>query len=327
MMRNAIKLCFVRYIIVIKRLQILFVTVALAFGMDVRAQYDPLFSHYYDMETSFNPAAAGKEAKLNINVAYATAMSGFESNPQTAYASGDMPVKIMNAVHGFGAQFQNDKIGMFNHMRLAVQYSYRKKLFGGLLNAGVQVGMITEKFKGSAVEIDGTDPVFTKQDLDGNALDVGLGFYYRRKQWYAGISAQHLTAPTVKLGLTNELEIDPMFYATGGYDFQLRNPRVKIKTSALVRTDAVTYRGDVTARVVYTNDTKMFYGGVTYSPTNSVTALLGINVKGVTFSYGYEMYTNGISLKDGSHELHIGYQMDVNLDKKGKNLHKAVRIL
>lgn len=327
MMRNAIKLCFVRYIIVIKRLQILFVTVALAFGMDVRAQYDPLFSHYYDMETSFNPAAAGKEAKLNINVAYATAMSGFESNPQTAYASGDMPVKIMNAVHGFGAQFQNDKIGMFNHMRLAVQYSYRKKLFGGLLNAGVQVGMITEKFKGSAVEIDGTDPVFTKQDLDGNALDVGLGFYYRRKQWYAGISAQHLTAPVVELGERNELKIERSYYATVGYAIPFRSPNLQLMTSAIGRTDMKAWRADVTARLLYTNDTKRMYGGLSYSPTNSVTVLFGMNIKGINFGYSYECYTNGLNPGNGSHELCVGYEMDINLGKKGRNLHKSVRLL
>ena len=34
-----------------------------------------------------------------------------------------------------------------------------------------------------------------------------------------------------------------------------------------------------------------------------------------------------MSIGNGSHELFVGYQMDLNLIKKGKNLHKAVRIL
>lgn len=32
-------------------------------GLEAAAQYDPSFSHYWAMETSFNPAAAGKEKK------------------------------------------------------------------------------------------------------------------------------------------------------------------------------------------------------------------------------------------------------------------------
>lgn len=311
----------------VNRLQIVLVIVALAFADKASAQYDPLYSHYYDVETSFNPAAAGKESKLNINIAYAMDMSGFENNPQTAYASADMPFRFANAIHGVGAQFQNDKIGLFNHMRIAVQYAYKKKLFGGVLSAGLQAGLVTEKFEGSKVDIEGNDPVFTKQDVDGNTFDLGVGLYYSRKRWYAGVSAQHLTAPTVKLGLVNELKIDPMFYVTGGYDFQFRNPRLMLKTSAIGRSDGVTYRGDITGRLVYTNEQKMFYGGLTYSPTISFTILAGIRVKGVVFSYGYERYTSVTSVGSGSHELHIGYQMDVNLNKKGKNLHKAVRIL
>ena len=43
--------------------------------------------------------------------------------------------------------------------------------------------------------------------------------------------------------------------------------------------------------------------------------------------YSYEMYTSAINPGNGSHELFIGYQMDLNLQKKGKNLHKSVRIL
>ena len=44
------------------------------------AQYDVSFSHYWAMEPSFNPAAVGKEAKLNIAAAYAIQMAGFEHN-------------------------------------------------------------------------------------------------------------------------------------------------------------------------------------------------------------------------------------------------------
>lgn len=84
---------------------------------------------------------------------------------------------------------------------------------------------------------------------------------------------------------------------------------------------------DITGRVVYTNDRKMMYGGVGYSPTNSVTFLVGGRVHGVLLGYSYEMYTSGVNPGNGSHELYVGYQVDLNLGKKGRNLHKSVRTL
>ncbi len=66
----------------------------------VHAQYDPSFAHYFDMETSFNAAAVGKESMLNINAAYNMSLAGFEHNPNTVYASADMPFYFMKMYHG-----------------------------------------------------------------------------------------------------------------------------------------------------------------------------------------------------------------------------------
>lgn len=296
--------------------------------MGARAQYDPYFSHYFDMQPSFNPAAAGKEAKLNITGTYAMSMAGFENSPQTMVFSGDMPFVALKNVHGVGLQLMSDKLGLFSHQRISLQYALRKKLGNGWLSVGVQPGIITEKFNGSSVDlIDETDPVFSKSDIDGNTFDLAAGIYYAGKNWYAGISAQHLTSPTVLLGETNELKIDGTYYLTGGIDFQLRNPLMKVATSAVVRTDGVAYRGDITGRLIYNYQGRMFYAGATYSPTNSVTALVGGQFQGVIIAYSFEIYTNGISFRNGSHEIFLGYQMDVNLSKKGKNRHQTTRTL
>ena len=69
------------------------------------------------------------------------------------------------------------------------------------------------------------------------------------------------------------------------------------------------------------------YGGVMYSPTYSVGVMLGINFHGINIGYSYEVYTGGIGALNGTHEVMLGYQTDLNLFKKGKNLHKSVRLL
>nr|WP_302753536.1 type IX secretion system membrane protein PorP/SprF [uncultured Prevotella sp.] len=310
----------------LKRLIILYV---LLLGvLSVNAQYDPSFSHYFDMEPSLNPASVGKQAKLNVTGAYAIDLAGYEHNPRTMYVSADMPFYLLKNYHGVGLQLMNDQIGLFTHQRLAAQYAFKRRLFGGMLSAGIQAGFISESFDGSKVDVEeGNDPALPKTKVNGNSVDIGAGVYYMHGAWYVGVSAQHLTSPKIELGETNEIDISPVYYLTGGYNIKLRNPFLSVRPSALVKYDGVAWRGDVSCRLVYTHEKKMLYGGVSYSPTNSVTGLIGGRFHGVVLGYSYEFYTSAISPGNGSHELFVGYQTDINLVKKGRNKHKSVRIL
>ena len=100
-----------------------------------------------------------------------------------------------------------------------------------------------------------------------------------------------------------------------------------IQTSVLGRTDGVAYRGDVTGRLKYTHEKKVMYAGLSYSPTNSVTLLIGGHFHGVLIGYSYEGYTSAINIGNGSHELFVGYQTDIDFGKKGRNRHQSVRLL
>ena len=294
----------------------------------VDAQQDVAFAHYWVMEPSFNPASVGKEKKLNVVAAYALQLAGFEHNPKTMYAAADMPLYAIGSYHGIGVQLINDDIGLFSHKRLGLQYALKKSLFGGTLSAGVQASLLSESFKGSQVDvIDTDDPVFSTSDITGTGIDFGAGLYFQHRQWYVGVSALHVNSPRVELGEKNELDISSTYYLTGGYNIQLRNPFLSIQTSALGRTDGVAWRTDVTGRLKYTHEKRVMYAGLSYSPTNSVTLMIGGDFHGIHLGYSYEVYTSAISLGNGSHELFVGYQTDLNLIKKGRNMHKSVRIL
>ena len=96
-----------RYISVHKTIRFLLSVMLVWVAVTAKAQYDAAFSHYFDMETSFNPAAAGKENKLNVNLAYALNFTGFENHPRTMYASADLPFYAMRCYQGAGVQFVN----------------------------------------------------------------------------------------------------------------------------------------------------------------------------------------------------------------------------
>jgi type IX secretion system PorP/SprF family membrane protein len=280
------------------------------------------------METAFNPAAAGKQSLLNVAAAYNMTLAGFEHNPRTMFISGDMPFYALRNYHGVGLQILNDDIGLFSHKLVAAQYAYRLKLFGGWLGIGVQGALLSESFDGSELDTEqDNDRAFSTSKVDGTGIDLGAGVYYTHGQWYVGASAQHLNAPRVELGETNEINLSQTYYLTGGYNIRLRNPFLTIHTSALGRTDGVAWRADLTGRLKYTNDQKVMYAGLSYSPGNSVTVLIGGNFHGITLGYSYEAYTSAINIGNGSHELFVGYQTDINLYKKGRNRHQSVRIL
>ena len=296
--------------------------------LGVRAQYDPSFSHYWAMETFFNPAAVGKNDILNVAVAYNMTLMGFENNPKTMYASADMPFYFIGAYHGVGAKFVNDKIGLFSHNSLSLQYAIKMKLLGGTLSIGIQPTLLGENFDGSGIQLETpNDPAFSTSQITGSAFDLGAGLYYKQRSWYAGLSVMHALAPTVEIGETNELEVARTYYFTAGGNIRLRNPFLSIQPSVLGRSDGVGYRADITSRLTYQHEKRMLYAGLGYSPTNSVTAYVGGLVRGISISYSYEAYTNGVSLGNGSHELLIGYQTNLNLFKKGRNKHQSVRLL
>ncbi|MCR5270344.1 MAG: PorP/SprF family type IX secretion system membrane protein [Prevotella sp.] len=296
--------------------------------LEVCAQYDPSFSHYWTMETSFNPASAGKQEKINFVGAYNMTLTGFEHSPKTMYVSADMPFFMLGGYHGVGARIINDAIGLFSHKTFALQYANKQKLFGGTLSIGVQAAMLSETFNGSKLDLEkGSDPAFSTSEITGSAFDLGAGLYYQQRHWYVGASVQHALAPTVELGETNEIAVSQTYYFTGGCNIQLRNPFLSIQPSVLGRFDGVGYRADVTSRLTYKHENRVMYAGLGYSPSNSVTVFLGGDFHGVRLGYAYEIYTNGVGLGNGSHELFVGYQTDVDLFKKGRNRHQSVRLL
>ena len=300
-------------------------------SLGARAQFDAAFTNTWALQSYYNPAAAGLDSKLNILGAYSLQMVGFEGAPKTMVIHADMPLFFIGPKHGIGAAFLNDAIGAFSNKKIQLQYAFHQKLLGGRLSIGVRPALLLVGFNGSELDLaEASDPAFATNDVKGQAfdLDAGLRFTYK-KLWYVGISATHVLGPTVKLGddKTHEVSVDPTFHVQGGYNLAFRNPRYKLAMDAMVRSDLQFWRGDINARLLYDGNKHKLYGGFMYSPTTSAGLLLGFDFHGINIGYSYEVYTGGVGVLNGTHEILIGYQHDLDFTKKGKNLHKSVRLL
>ena len=294
------------------------------------AQYDPAFNHYWVLPSFYNPAAAGLNGQLDVRGAYSMQMMGYEHAPATMVITADLPLWMLGGAHGVGAGFINDKIGLFSHKKFYAQYAYHHRLWGGQMSVGARVGLLSESFDGSRLDlVDSGDPAFPTAEANGTAFDLDAGLRYDGKNWYAGFSMLHILSPRVELGDTkaNEYNVTGAFYLTGGYNISLRNPLYKVQTSAIVRSDLTTWRADVTGRLLYSGAKGKMYIGVGYSPTISASVFVGGDFHGVQLGYAYEIFTSGVGALQGTHEITLGYATDLNLFKKGKNRHQSVRIL
>ena len=297
-------------------------------AVGARAQFDTHFTHYWALQGYYNPAVAGLSGRLNMYGTYAMQMAGYTNAPTTMLVGADMVLPTEKKNQAVSANLYNESIGLFTNQRLFAGYAYRFNLWGGRMALGVNAGSLEQKFEGSKVEAEeSSDAAFPSSEVDGMGLDLTAGVHYAHPLYYVGLSVMHLTAPTIELGETNEIKIDRTYYFSAGGNIQLKNPLLSIQPSLQLMTDLQAWRADITVRGTYTYDEKRYYAGFTYSPMTSVAILLGGEINSVTFGYAYEIFTSGVGLIYGSHDLYVGYVMDLDLFKKGKNKHKSIRIL
>lgn len=296
--------------------------------LSMHAQQDVAFLQYWNTETLWNPAAVGRSPQITINGAIQSHASGFDDAGSTMWAGADMAFDMVGARHGVGASFLNDEIGLFSHKRFAIQYALHRRLWGGTLSLGVQADMLQEGIDGSKADFgDGSDPAFPTSEVTGSAFDLSAGLSFARKQLQLGLSVQHITAPAVAMGETHQYEIKRGFNFMGAYNIKLNSPFYTVTPSAMLRTDLTDYRVDLSLRGQYQYEKRRILAGLNYAPGRSVGVFVGGTLRGIDVGYSYEAFTSGLGLGAGQHEISIAYRLDLNLGKKGRNLHKSVRWL
>lgn len=147
---------------------------------------------------------------------------------------------------------------------------------GGTFSIGAEADMLNETLKGSKADLgDANDPAFPTTDISGSKFDASVGLYYAHRRWSVGVAMQHITAPTVTLGETNEYRVKSLYNLTGAYNIPLRHTFYTITPSALLRYDGSAFRADITLRAQYAHEKRQLYFGLGYSLQHSVTGFVG----------------------------------------------------
>lgn len=316
----------------VKRIVSVSIIICLALYSDLYAQSDAHFTHFREVENFYNPAAMNRDSRLNVVGSLAMQMAGYTHAPVSMYLGANTAIPFGKLRNSVGVGLFNETIGLFTNRRLLLDYAYKIGLGKGWMNIGVQGGVMSQEFNGGKLKLETqNDPAFPAGQERGTVGDLGAGILYVRGEWWMGASAQHLNFPHVEFGKTEGktavMDIKPTLYLTGGCNIGLRNPLLSIQPCFLVESDLDFYRVDLSVRGSYLFDSTLLYAGVTYSPGISVTTMIGGKVMDVLIGYAYEFYTSGVGALNGSHDLMVSWQTDVDFFKKGKNVHKSVRYL
>lgn len=310
---------------------IIVIAVLYAMVQKVHAQWDVQFTDFTTLRAYYNPAVSGTDGLLDVSIAYSMQMVGYDGAPKTMYAGANLPIYFFGPRHGTGLSLFSDEIGIFKTSKLAIQYAFNMKLGKkGRIAIGLQGAMMNETIDpGNIILSDGadSDPAFPTSSTKGSAVDLAAGIYYYSPKIWAGLSAIHLTAPSINMGDKYQIDISRTYYFMSGGNIKLKNTLLSLQPAIMVQTDFQSWREDIQCKALYEYDSRTFYAGVGYSPGISVTAMIGGNFHGVQLGYSYQMYTQGIGADHGTHEIVLNYKTNLDLFKKGKNLHKSARFL
>lgn len=310
----------------------------LALSVPVQAQIDAQFTQYHMVPGYYNPSAIGRTDNINVTVGSRLQWVGIRHAPMAFVAMGDMPFKLLGQRFATSLVMQQQSMGLYRGLTAGASLAYKMKLFGGQLGVGFRIGLVNETFKGSRIILpegddahQGNDDAIPKNDVSGNAFDMGAGLWYEHRHWWAGASVLHISEPTVNLKAEgNEEDIyefkqGRVAYFMAGGNIPIKNTLFELQPSVLAKTDFNFFQGEATVRVRYN---KFLTGGVAYRWKDAVSVMIGAEIKQFTVGYAYDYPVSDISkATSGSHELFIGYKVKLNLGQKNKNAHKSIRLM
>ena len=301
--------------------------IALVFSCVAMAQ-EPQFSQYMFNRMSYNPGYAGSSGSicaalmyrnqwlgLHLDAPNANAKAG--STPQDVLFTFDMPVKFLHG--GLGLNVVKDMIGYHDNISASLDYAFRMFWGEGNLSAGAEVSLMSSKLdKASIIAEDPNDPVLAGLGESATLIDAGVGIYYQVPgKYYVGVSVKNLLgAHSDEIMFTNARTA----YAMGGFEYVPSSaPSVRIKPSALLKTDNLSYfQADLTCLIDYRN---AFWGGLGYRVNDAVYALAGIHWKKLQVGVSYDFTTSRLGAYKfgrsmGSIELYMKFCFKVVVPRK-----------
>ncbi len=323
-----------------KRKLLLVLAVGLVCCFNVNAQQEPMFTHYMFNKLTYNPAYAGSRQAICATLVYHDQWKAFkgadnEGAPVTSNFAIHAPITLgQKADLGVGFHIVDDVSGFIGTTGFWGTVAYKKKLKFAELGLGLNAGMAQQRL-GAVWRAEHPGDKRLPNTSSSSVFDAGVGAYLNALNWYAGVSALHVTAGKATWEADGDISVNyrlaPSYFAHGGYNVKL-TPDIDLQPSFILKTDFAKVVGDVSALALY----KQFVWAGLNLRTERVTgvsAMVGIYpVANLSIGYSYDIATKA---RDGapsppfggSHEIMANYCFKLNTNIKPDVWHKSPRFL
>lgn len=274
------------------------------------AQQDPLFSQYIYNKVIVNPAFAGGDEALNISLIKRAQWVGIKGAPSTTILSVHSPTKGRRV--GLGAYLSRDRIGPTINNNFMTTYSYRILREDSFFAFGIQGGLGYLEFDYNAIKTQDFDFVFSPNDIRRVLPDLNLGMYYQNKDFFVGISSNHLFENDYGFLTDDEkttfTRLSRHFYVMAGNQWEIVEG-IKFRPSALVKlVRNNNTQIDVNASILFKKD---FWIGVSYRTPKVASFSMELKVAPkIKIGYAADFSLNQLQTQNfGSHEIRVEFML------------------
>jgi len=273
-------------------------------GTALSAQINPLGSMYFQNQYLGNPAMAGTERGMDLNLALRKQWTNIPGSQSIQTLTGEYGLsdKVGVALNIF-----NDQSGLFRHTRSVATYAYHLPLGDAAqhLSFGLSLGLMNERISTEDINGDPNDAMAASYNDRENYLDgdFGLAYVGSRLTFQAAL-------PNMKSFLKKDLNSSSVdrstFFSAISYKLSLSEG-----VEGFGLEPKVVYRGvrgfdnilDAGANLTYANRLNLF--GM-YHSTNAATFGVGMNYNSFGVSGMYTTATSALSnYANGNFELSI----------------------
>lgn len=272
----------------------------------VKAQVNPLASQYFQNQYLFNPAMAGLNKGLNVNLDYSKQGFGISGAQTTQAATADYQMDKV----GLGVSVYNQYSGIFRSTRAMVTYAYHLPIAGDnqKINFGLSAGVVNNHLNIGDVYGDQSDPTLANYNSKGTSIDGDFGVAYTSNKLTVQAALPNLRYLIKDNNSTEEREV--FFTAVSYKFFDPANVSVEPKV-AYRQVKGYSNILDAGADVAF-NDNQFSLQGL-YHSSKSATFGVGFNASTYSILAFYTTSTSALNAySNGDFELGL----KLNLGKK-----------
>lgn len=297
--------------------------------VSTQAQQLPILNQYMIDQYQINPAFAGYDGFLNINLTAHEQWVGLDNSPKThavtfhtrlyeqSYIQKENPVKkkwrrpFKGGRIGIGGAIFDDRLGLISRTGFQITYAYHIPFEVTQLSFGLTANAFQYRLDlDEIVLFEEEDPYLLGYDGVMFIPDADFGVIFSAMNYHVGLSVNQLFQSSWKLGNNgnSKYQILRHYYFTlsysfkAGRNFELR-PYLLMKSS----NDFSNLQADLNFSVHYKN---AYWGGISYRTKDAMAVMAGIRYNQFHFGYAFDYSFSSIrNFSYGSHEIIAGFRL------------------